>query len=109
MVHKRKTMRSGHVGRPENIPILNTNAAGMDIGADEIYAVVPTDRDGPPVQCFGTFTGELYRLSEWLKHCRVEGLRSGNRAATQAVRCQGGREGGAARSTQGAPQKALQQ
>ena len=72
MVHKRKTMRSGHVGRPENIPILNPNAAGMDIGADEIYAAVPTDRDGPPVQCFGTFTGELYRLSEWLKHCRVD-------------------------------------
>jgi len=72
MIHKRKTMRSGHVGRPENIPILNPNAAGMDIGADEIYAAVPTDRDGPPVQCFGTFTGELYRLSEWLKHCRVD-------------------------------------
>src|SRR5947209_2422932 len=30
------------------------------------------DPAGPPVQCFGTFTGELYPLSEWLKHCRVD-------------------------------------
>jgi transposase len=44
----------------------------MDIGADEIYVAVPADRDQQPVQCFGTFTGELGRLSEWLQQCRIE-------------------------------------
>jgi transposase len=72
MVRKRKTKRSGQAGRPENIPILNPNAAGMDIGADEIYVAVPADRDGQPVQRFATFTGELCRLSEWLKQCCID-------------------------------------
>jgi transposase len=72
MARKRKTKRSGQAARPENIPILNPNAAGMDIGADEIYVAVPADRDEEPVQCYGTFTGELGRLSEWLKQCRID-------------------------------------
>jgi transposase len=72
MVRKRKTKRSGQAARPETIPILNPNAAGMDIGAEEIYVAVPTDRDGQPVQRFATFTGELGRLSEWLKQCRID-------------------------------------
>src|SRR5258708_12848934 len=69
---KRKSKRPVQAGRPESIPILNPNAAGMDIGADEIYLAVPADRDGQPVQRFGTFTGELGRLSEWLQQCRIE-------------------------------------
>jgi transposase len=44
----------------------------MDIGANEIYVAVPAGRDAHPVQRFGTFTGELVRLSEWLKQCRIE-------------------------------------
>ena len=72
MARKRKTKQSGQAARPENIPILNPNAAGMDIGADEIYVAVPADRDGQPVQRFATFTGELGRLSEWLKQCRID-------------------------------------
>lgn len=44
----------------------------MDIGAEEIFVAVPADRDGQPVQRFGTFTSELGRLSEWLQQCRIE-------------------------------------
>jgi transposase len=72
MARKRKTKRSGQAARPAAIPILNPNAGGMDIGADEIYVAVPADRDGQPVQRFATFTGELGRLSEWLKQCRID-------------------------------------
>ncbi len=72
MSRNRKSKRPVPAGRPESIPILNPNAAGMDIGAEEIYVAVPTDRDGQPVQRFGTFTGELCRLSEWLKQCGIE-------------------------------------
>lgn len=72
MSRKRKTKRSKPADRPESIPILNPDAGGMDIGATEIYVAVPTDRDSQPVQCFGTFTGELFRLVEWLKQCHVQ-------------------------------------
>lgn len=72
MTSKRKSKRSVPAGRPESIPILNPNAAGMDIGAEEIYIAVPADRDGQPVQRFGTFTNELGRLSEWLQQCRID-------------------------------------
>src|SRR5205085_6003857 len=72
MSRKHKSKRPAPVGRPESIPLLTPNAAGMDIGADEIYVAVPADRDGQPVQRFGTFTGELGRLSEWLKQCGIE-------------------------------------
>ena len=72
MSRKHKSKRSGQTGRPETIPILNPNAAGMDIGAEEIYVAVPADRNVQPVQCFGTFTSELGRLSDWLKQCRIE-------------------------------------
>ena len=72
MSRKRKSKQSGQAGQTENIPLLNPNAAGMDIGANEIYVAVPPGRDGQAVQRFGTFTGELGRLSEWLKQCGID-------------------------------------
>ena len=72
MSRKRKTNRSGRSNQPEGIPILNPNAAGLDIGANEIFAAVPVDRDPQPVRSFGTFTVELHALSAWLHECRIE-------------------------------------
>jgi transposase len=72
MSRKRKTKRSAEAGRSTGMPILNRNAAGLDIGANEIYAAVPVDRDPQPVQCFGTFTGDLNALSTWLGKCGIE-------------------------------------
>ena len=40
----------------EDRPILEPNAAGIDIGAREIYVAVPPDRDEHPVRVFSTFT-----------------------------------------------------
>jgi transposase len=54
------------------MPILRPNAAGIDIGATEIYVAVPPDRDSEPVRAFPTFTEDLRRLADWLKACRVE-------------------------------------
>ncbi len=51
---------------------LNLNAAGLDIGAEEIYACVPRDRDEMPVRKFGTFTVDLHRLADWLAACGIE-------------------------------------
>ena len=42
--------------RPITTPILHPHAAGIDIGATEIYVCVPLDRDSQPIRRFGTFT-----------------------------------------------------
>jgi transposase len=55
----------------EDRPVLEANAAGIDIGAREIFVAVPPDRDEHPVRIFGTFTEDLQRLCEWLIVCRV--------------------------------------
>jgi transposase len=51
---------------------INPNAAGIDIGAEEIYVAVPPDRDPRSVQSFPTFTADLQRLADWLTDCRIE-------------------------------------
>ena len=54
------------------MPILRPNAAGIDIGATEIYVAVPPDRDSEPVRAFPTFTEDLHHLADWLKACGIE-------------------------------------
>ena len=54
MAQKRKPQRSGKTSEQDGIPVLNPNTAGLDIGANEIYAAVPIDRDPEPVKSFGT-------------------------------------------------------
>ena len=51
---------------------LNPNAAGVDIGATEIYIAVPGDRDPQPVRCFSTFTEDLQAAADWLKAWHIE-------------------------------------
>jgi transposase len=51
---------------------INVTAAGLDIGAAEIYACVPADRDQQTVRAFATFTTELHALADWLAQCGVE-------------------------------------
>jgi transposase len=50
---------------------LHPDAAGLDIGASEIWVAVPPDRDPNPVRPFATFTPDLQALAEWLTACRV--------------------------------------
>src|ERR1700730_5983104 len=51
---------------------LNPNAAGVDLGATEIYIAVPVDRDPQPVRRFSTFTEDLRAAAAWLKSCHIE-------------------------------------
>ena len=53
------------------LPVLNPAAAGIDIGATEIYVAVRPDRDSEPVRSFSTFTEDLHRLADWLKACKI--------------------------------------
>jgi transposase len=52
-------------------PCLAPNAAGIDIGAREIFVAVPPDRDERPVRVFETFTEDLHGMARWLKACGV--------------------------------------
>lgn len=56
----------------EGLPAIYPNAAGIDIGADEIVVAVPTDRDEEPVRVFPTFTADLHELVGWLLACRID-------------------------------------
>jgi len=51
---------------------IKPHAAGIDVGAEEVYVAVPPDRDEQSVRSFPTFTADLRRLAEWLKACQVE-------------------------------------
>jgi transposase len=46
---------------------INFNAAGIDVGAEEIYVAVPEDRTEQSVLKFGTFTQDLVQIAQWLK------------------------------------------
>jgi transposase len=59
------------MNRRGKLQICHPDAAGIDIGSKEHWVAVPEDRDDESVQKFGTFTGDLYRLAEWLKACGV--------------------------------------
>jgi transposase len=52
-------------------PILEPNAAGIDIGAREIFVAVPPDRDENPVRVFSTFTEDLQQMAKWLVSCGI--------------------------------------
>jgi hypothetical protein len=55
----------------EDRPVLEPNAAGIDVGAREMFVAVPPGRDKNPVRVFSTFTEELERLADWLVQCGV--------------------------------------
>jgi len=47
-------------------PLLEPNAAGIDIGAREMYVAVPPDRDEHPVRVFDSFPADLHELADGL-------------------------------------------
>jgi hypothetical protein len=69
---KRKQQSQIKVKPLDSLEQLNLNAAGLDIGASEIYACVPADRDAQPVRGFPTFTVDLLALADWLAACGIE-------------------------------------
>lgn len=62
----------GNIPPLEALKQINLNAAGLDIGDDEIYTAVPEGRADPSVRVFPTFTRDLYALADWLQACGVQ-------------------------------------
>jgi transposase len=68
---KSKANRSKSVNF-QALPVINPDAAGIDVGAKEHLVAVPCDRDPQPVRTFQAFTPELHELAGWLKRCGIK-------------------------------------
>lgn len=69
---ERRKSRRKNVKKMESLKQINPDAAGLDIGANEIYACVPEDRDEDVVKAFRTFTSDIHELADWLVVCGVK-------------------------------------
>jgi len=69
--YKEATMGKRGEKRERRSAILEPDAAGIDIGAEEMYVAVPPDRDEQATRRFSSFTCDLYALAEWLECCRI--------------------------------------
>lgn len=66
-----KRKRVCKAGVAPSLDCIEPHAAGIDVGAREIYVAVPADRDPKPVRCFQTFTEDLQALVAWLLACHI--------------------------------------
>jgi transposase len=62
MVIKNKKDKRGTA----SLPVVHRHAAGLDVGSTFHVVAVPDDADNEPVRTFKSFTGDLYRLADWL-------------------------------------------
>jgi transposase len=68
----RKKNKDAKINNNMILPVMRPNAAGIDIGATEIFVAVPQDRAAESVRAFPTFTQDLYQLADWLKQCGIK-------------------------------------
>ncbi|MCP4610451.1 MAG: IS110 family transposase [Planctomycetes bacterium] len=69
---ERRKNRDRQVPQLDILNQINLNAAGLDIGAAEIWVCVPEGRDEQYVRVFETFTVDLHALADWLEACGIE-------------------------------------
>ncbi len=56
---------------PAGLEIVHPDAAGIDVGAGEMWVCVPVGRGPERVRRFGTVTSQLLAIADWLKACGV--------------------------------------
>lgn len=74
MTKKRKGKVKVTVSDLQALEQINLNAAGLDVGDDEIWVCVPAGRDEVTVRCYPTFTADVHRMADWLEQCGVDTL-----------------------------------
>lgn len=67
----KKTKKSKREVELNSLEQINLDAAGIDIGAEEIWVCVPSARSEEAVRRFDTFTAALYDVADWLLKCKV--------------------------------------
>ncbi len=50
---------------------IRDDAAGIDVGATELFVAVPPEKDTESVRRFSSFTRDLHALADWLEQCGV--------------------------------------
>jgi transposase len=55
----------------ERLKAVRTDAAGLDVGASEIWIDVGIENDAEPVRRFETFTVDLKAMADWLNRCGI--------------------------------------
>ena len=73
MVQNKKRKDKG-AGGVRMLPVLHPDAAGIDIGAQEVFVAVSPDRAADPVRSFETFTRDLHEMADWLQSCGVRSV-----------------------------------
>jgi transposase len=68
----RKRNKNSKTTKNSALPVMRPHAAGIDIGATEIFVAVPADRAAENVRSFPTFTQDLFALADWLLACGVQ-------------------------------------
>ncbi len=56
----------------EGLKQIRREAAGLDVGASEMWVDVGIENDGEPVRRFESFTADLNAMAEWLKSCGIQ-------------------------------------
>ncbi|MGG4607573.1 IS110 family RNA-guided transposase [Providencia sp. Me31A] len=57
--------------KSQSLPVINPNAAGIDIGGRFHVVAVPPERCDEPVQTFKAFTGDIHNMAHWLAKCGI--------------------------------------
>jgi len=71
----KRNSRLSHPRVSSDLPKLNLNAAGIDVGSHSHYVAVPPGRDdGGCVREFKCYTSDLYAMGSWLKDCGIESV-----------------------------------
>src|ERR1700721_665751 len=60
--------------RCDRLPVLHPDAAGIDVGASELYVAVSAGPDAQPVRSFPTFTRDLHALADRLEQCGIHSV-----------------------------------
>ena len=72
---KKANKRKAKSATPTALPVIRPRVAGIDIGSSQHWVCGPASADGEPnVRVFGTTTGQLNDLADWLVAQRVESV-----------------------------------
>lgn len=55
-----------------DFPVINPNAAGIDVGSMLLSVAIPPGREEVSVKEFGSFTSDLHDIARWLRQCQIE-------------------------------------
>lgn len=68
---KKQSSKIKKISLGNDLPMIQANACGIDIGGESIFVCVPRDSDPNPIREFSAFTADLREMAQWLKKCKV--------------------------------------